>query len=71
MRKILLHLESRSFSSGENGTHSPLTYMNEKNEVVKEMIPGTLEENLIDLMNEPYEEALKIVQTTPPNPNQR
>lgn len=49
---------------------TPLTYMNEKNEVVKEMIPGTLEENLIDLMNEPYEEALKIVKAAS-TPNQK
>ncbi|MBX9745007.1 MAG: hypothetical protein K2X08_07355 [Chlamydiales bacterium] len=43
----------------------PLIYMNEKNEVVKKMIPGTLQEDLVDLMNEPYEEALKIVGITP------
>lgn len=49
---------------------TPLTYMNEKNEVVKEMIPGTLEENLIDLMNEPYEKALKIVKAAS-TPNQK
>lgn len=44
-------------------TAMPLIYMNEKNEVVKKMIPGHPEEDLINLMNEPYEEALKIVET--------
>lgn len=44
---------------------TPLTYMNEKNEVVKEFIGGGPEEKLIPLMEETYEEALKIVGTTP------
>jgi len=41
---------------------TPLTYMNEKNEVVREFIGGGPEEELIPLFEEPYEEALKIVQ---------
>lgn len=43
---------------------TPLTYMNEKNEVVKEFIGGGPKEKLIPLMEETYEEALKIVGTT-------
>ena len=42
---------------------TPLIYTNEKNEIVKKIIPGQLEEALVDLMNEPYEEALKTVGT--------
>ena len=49
---------------------TPLIYMNEKNEVVKELIGGDPTEKLIPLMNEPYEEALKIVGKTS-YPNQR
>jgi hypothetical protein len=49
---------------------TPLTYMNEKNEVVKEFIGGGPKEKLIPLMEETYEEALKIVGTTP-RPNQK
>jgi hypothetical protein len=44
---------------------TPLIYMNEKNEVVKEFIGGGPKEKLISLMDETYEEALKIVGTTP------
>lgn len=44
---------------------APLTYMNEKNEVVKEFIGGGPKEKLIPLMEETYEEALKIIGTTP------
>ncbi len=39
---------------------TPLIYMNEKNEVVKELIGGGPKEKLIPLMEETYEEALKI-----------
>lgn len=39
----------------------PFIYMNEKNEVVKELIGGGPKEKLIPLLEEPYEEALKIV----------
>jgi len=49
---------------------TPLIYMNEKNEVVEKLIPGQLEEELIDLMNEPYEDSLKIVGILP-TPNQK
>jgi hypothetical protein len=49
---------------------TPLTYMNEKNEVVKEFIGGGPKEKLIPLMEETYEEALKIVGITP-RPNQK
>ncbi len=42
---------------------TPLIYMNEKNEVVKELIGGGPREKLIPLMEETYEEALKIVRT--------
>ena len=35
--------------------------MNEKNEVVKELVGGGPKEELIPLLEEPYEEALKIV----------
>ena len=45
---------------------TPLTYMNEKNEVVKELIGGGPREKLIPLMEETYEEALQIVETTSP-----
>lgn len=44
---------------------TPLSYMNEKNEVVKEFIGGGPKEKLVPLMEETYEEALKIVGTTP------
>lgn len=40
---------------------TPLIYTNEKNEVVKEFIGGGPKEKLIPLMEEPYEEALKIL----------
>lgn len=49
---------------------TPLIYMNEKNEVVKEFIGGGPKENLVPLMEETYEEAVKIVSTTP-NQNQK
>lgn len=49
---------------------TPLSYMNEKNEVVKEFIGGGPREKLVPLMEETYEEALKIVGTTP-RPNQK
>lgn len=42
---------------------TPLSYMNEKNEVVKEFIGGGPKEKLVPLMEETYEEALKIVGT--------
>jgi hypothetical protein len=38
--------------------------MNKKNEVVKKLVGGGPKVELIDLMNEPYEEALKIVGIT-------
>ena len=41
---------------------TPFTYMNEKNEVVKEMIGGGPVEELIPLFEETYENALQIVQ---------
>lgn len=44
---------------------TPLSYMNEKNEVVKEFIGGGPKEKLVPLMEETYEEALKIVKATP------
>ena len=44
---------------------TPLIYMNEKNEVVKEFIGGGPRERLIPLMEEDYEEAVKIVEATP------
>ncbi len=44
---------------------TPLIYLNEKNEVVKEFIGGGPSEKLIPLMEETYEEALKIVETAP------
>ena len=44
--------------------------MNEKNEVVKEFIGGGPKEKLVPLTEETYEEALKIVGTTP-RPNQK
>ncbi len=43
----------------------PFIYTNEKNEVVKELVGGGPNEKLIPLMEETYEEALKIVGTTP------
>lgn len=49
---------------------TPLSYMNEKNEVVKEFIGGGPKEKLVPLMEENYEEALKIVGTTP-DPTQK
>ena len=44
----------------------PLTRINKNNEWTKELIPGKLQEELVPLLEETYEEALKIVQTTPP-----
>lgn len=41
-----------------------ITYTNEKHEVVKEFIEGYISDKLISLMNEPFEEALKIVGTS-------
>jgi hypothetical protein len=43
---------------------TPLIYMNKKMGVVNEFIGGGPKVELIDLMNEPYEEALKIVGIT-------
>lgn len=40
---------------------TPLVYMNDKKEIVREWIGGGPEEKLIPLMDETYEEALKIV----------
>ena len=45
---------------------TPLIYMNEKKEVVKEWIGGGPKEKLIPLMEETYEEALKLVSLTDP-----
>ncbi|MBX9744551.1 MAG: hypothetical protein K2X08_05010 [Chlamydiales bacterium] len=42
----------------------PLTRIKSNNEWTKELIPGKLQEELIPLMKESYEEALKIVGTT-------
>ena len=39
----------------------PLTRMKSNDEFVKEIVPGELQEKLIPLMEETYEEALKIV----------
>jgi len=47
-----------------------LTRIHRNNEWTKELIPGELQEKLIPIMEEPYEEALKIVGTTP-HPNQK
>src|SRR3989344_2784126 len=44
---------------------TPLIYVNEKNEVVRELIEGGPTEELIPLMEETYEEALKIAGATP------
>lgn len=44
---------------------TPLTYRNEKNEISKKFIGGGPKEKLVPLMEESYEEALKIVETTP------
>lgn len=43
----------------------PLTRIKSNNEWTKEIIPGKLQEELVPLMEETYEEALKIVGTTP------
>src|SRR5690606_32663545 len=43
----------------------PLTRINKNNEWTKEIIPGKLQEELVPLMEETYEEALKIVGTAP------
>ena len=60
-----------SFTSEEAAGHKPrVIVLNEKNEVVEKLIPGQLEEELIDLMNEPYEDSLKIVGILP-TPNQK
>lgn len=40
---------------------TPLIYMNEKNEVVKEFIGGGPKEKLVPLLDETYEEAVKTV----------
>jgi hypothetical protein len=45
---------------------TPLTYMNDKNEIVREFIEGGPRERLIPIMNESYEEALKIVEGIDP-----
>jgi hypothetical protein len=45
---------------------TPLTYMNDKNEIVRELIESDPQINLVPLMNEPYEEALKIVESNSP-----
>ena len=44
---------------------SPITYVNKKNEVVKKLIGGGPRERLIPLMEEDYEEAVKIVEAMP------
>lgn len=51
-------------------TPVPLTRINKNNEWTRELIPGKLQEELIPLMEETYEEALKIVGTTP-HPNEK
>lgn len=43
----------------------PLTRVKSNNEWTKELVPGKLQEELVPLMEETYEEALKIVGTTP------
>lgn len=43
----------------------PLTRINSNNEWTKELVPGKLQEELVPLMEETYEEALKIVGITP------
>lgn len=48
----------------------PLTRINKNNEWTKELIPGTLQEEFIPLMEQTYEEALKIVGVTS-HPNQK
>lgn len=48
----------------------PLTRINKNNEWTKELKPGKLQEELIPLLEETYEEALKIVGIAPP-PNQK
>ena len=48
----------------------PLARINANNEWTKEIIPGKLQEELVPLMEETYEEALKIVGTTP-HPTQK
>jgi hypothetical protein len=45
--------------------------LDENNKPITKVIPGELEEELVPLMEETYEEALKIVQTTPPSLNQK
>jgi hypothetical protein len=44
--------------------------MNEKHEVIEGLLTHGPEEELVPLMDEPYEEALKIVETTL-RPNQK
>src|SRR5690606_25794011 len=48
----------------------PLTRIHKNNEWTKELIPGKLREKLVPLMEEPYEEALKIVEA-PPTPTEK
>ncbi len=45
--------------------------LDENNKPVTKVTPGELEGELVPLMEETYEEALKIVQTTPPTPKQK
>ena len=45
---------------------TPFIYMNEKNEVVKELVGGGPREKLVPLKEESYEEALKILGISPP-----
>ncbi len=55
------------YDTAEIQTQDPIPriYINEKNEVVKELIIQEPEEELVSIMEESYEEALKIVGTTP------